>query len=134
MKRNPDPEPTTTVIEPPLVNEKESGQGEGDPAETPAQTIGRLETQNASLLHRLAAQKEEFTKTIEKMEYDAKRAGFTVSTRRFRIFLVVVQGFVTRGLLDSAELAKKPGSEKNLLKHAAGLAQVAEEAAKQMEF
>lgn len=109
-----------------LVNEK--------PAEVYEQTIGRLEAQNAALLSELSKQQIANSRLQEKMEEVIKKGGFSRGSRRFRIFLSLVTGFTSRGGFDMNTLAQKPGTEKQLFAHMAGLAQIGEVEAEKKEF
>lgn len=125
---NPNPDP--------LVNENREHQSEEeyvtDPDRVPVE-----EMTDAAQLQALVVKLEDQVgqMQIKNNELRAKlssmektKSNYSDVSRKFRIFLNLVQGFAARGMFDQSELVKKPGTEHNIMKHAAGLAEVANKA------
>ena len=97
-----------------LVNEIPPNPGGGEPAETVTSQLESYKRANERLRLKL-----------EVAEAKVARNHSSPEAMRFRIFLEIVAGFSAGGKLDMQTLAQKPGSEKNIFKHAAGLAELA---------
>jgi molecular chaperone GrpE (heat shock protein) len=125
---NPNPEPEG------LVNENEekgtdeeyvsdvNRQPEDDTPESQAALVARLEQEIGNLRIKL----NEKTAKITAME--KTKSNYSDVSRKFRIFLNLLQGFAARGSFDQTALAAKPGSEHNIMRHIAGLTEVAQKA------
>lgn len=125
---NPNPSPSE-----PLVNENQSGEEYvSNPDIKPPEEQSREEILRTELLQLeqqlgVIRQKNiELTTKLSQMQN--QKANYSDVSRKFRIFLNLLQGFATRGVFDQSELAKKPGSEHNIMRHIAGLTEVAQKA------
>ena len=128
---NPNPIPENGE---PLVNENSNQQ---DPSEyvsdpnriPPPEKSDAVADEVVLLRSELVRLKRENTDMKAKLaEVQKQKANYSDVSRKFRIFLNLVQGFSQQGVFNQAELAKKPGSEHNIMRHIAGLAEVANKA------
>lgn len=83
----------------------------------------------ADLEEQLAKANQLIAKQNAKLaEVRNQKSNYSDVSRKFRLFQSILQGFAARGAFDQSELAKKKGSEFSLMRHAAGLAEVAQDA------
>lgn len=96
-----------------------------------AEEIGRLKAETMALSEEITQTKfiiQKKEKEINKLGMHIQKGGFTDESRKFRLLLSIMSGFVSRGLFDPEVLSKKPGTETPLCKHAAKLAEIANKA------
>lgn len=131
---NPNPTPDESLVNETGVGEAGGGGEEyvADPNREPAPEGSReaeLEATIVQLEQQLGATRQKNVELQAKIaEKDKQKANYSDVSRKFRIFLSIIQGMTARGMFDQSELAKKPGSEHNIMRHAAGLAEVANKA------
>lgn len=68
------------------------------------------------------------------LEQRLQKSGATNEARQFIMMGHILQGLSSRGLFDPDKLKLAQGSERNLMKHAAGLAELANFAAREKGF
>lgn len=115
-----------------LVNENPSEEYVSDPNQPPPPELTAMEELQA-LVAKL--EQDNGNLRIKNNELSGKvaaaektKSNYSDVSRKFRIFLNILQGFAARGAFDQSELMKKPGSEHNIMRHAVGLTEVAQKA------
>lgn len=109
-----------------------------DPNASPAETATSLVNETSAerppseIIKELQAQRDSYKRGQERYQERLREAEMKLARNhsspqamRFRIFLELVNGMASSGILSPETLARKPGSEKGILKHAAGLSEIA---------
>lgn len=120
-----------------LVNERQDEPYETNPEEQrEPDPIPELASEHDQLLRQISILEQDLSFANKNLaeqkakldEVKKQKSNYSDVSRKFRIFLEIVNGMAARGTFDQAELGKRPGSELGLMRHAAGLAEVAQKA------
>ena len=121
----------------PLVNETDPVVAESNEYESSTEREEpELASEHDQMLRRIADLEEALansnktvaTQNAKLAEIRNQKSNFSDISRKFRLFQSILQGFAARGLFDPAELKKNAGIENSYMRHAAGLAEVAQNA------
>jgi hypothetical protein len=121
----------------PLPEEINVGATEAVPSVDVITTVEEAQAQLTSLRAKYAAANSRigrYQQQVLELEQRAQKLGSSNEARQLMIFVAVLQGMGARGLFDPDKLKTAPGSERNLMAHAAGLAELANAAARTKGF